>query len=73
MVSKIFKIDNNKVGRDDDNKANEIIINSSKNHESRNLTRMPNIRAIKKLIFLTFNTKKPFHYLKQAFIKVSIL
>ena len=34
---------------------------------------MPNIRAIKKLIFLISNIKKTFNYLKQAFIKILIL
>ena len=33
---------------------------------------IPNIKAIEKLFFLIFNTKKTFNYLKQAFIKVLI-
>ena len=34
---------------------------------------MPNIIAIKKFNFLTFNAKKAFNYLKQAFIATLIL
>ena len=34
---------------------------------------MPSIRAIRKPIFLISNAKKAFNYLKQAFIKASIL
>ena len=48
-------------------------MNSSKNNKSRYLNRVPNIRAMKKPTFLTFNAKKIFYYLKQAFIKASIL
>ena len=33
---------------------------------------MPNIRAIKKSIFLIFNAKKTFNHLKQVFIKAPI-
>ena len=33
---------------------------------------MLNIGAIKKFIFLTFNAKKTFNYMKQAFIKALI-
>lgn len=35
-----------------------------KNNKSKNLTRVLNIRAIEKLIFLTFDNKKAFNYLK---------
>ena len=34
---------------------------------------MPNIRAIKKSIFLILNAKKTFNHLKQMFIKTLIL
>ena len=44
-----------------------------KNDKFEKLTYIANIGAIKKPIFLTFNTKKVFNYLRQAFIKASIL
>ena len=75
LALKIFKANNNKVIRGNSNKANKIITNlsnKSKNDKFRNLIYMPNIRAIKKLTFLTFNVKKVFNYLKQVFIKTSI-
>ena len=34
---------------------------------------MPNIQIMKELIFIIFDAKKVFNYLKQAFIKVLIL
>ena len=34
---------------------------------------MPNIKAIRKFIFLTSNTKKTFNYLRQIFIKALII
>ena len=53
-------------------RAKKTVINLSENNKSRNLTYMPNIRAIKKPTFLTFNIKKAFNYLKQTFFKPSI-
>ena len=72
---KTFKTNNNKVVRVD-NRANKIIVNlfnKLKNNKSRNLIYIPNIRTTKELISPTFNAKKTFNYLKQAFIKSSIL
>ena len=66
MAQKAFKANNNKIVSSD-SRGNKTIINLFKN-----LTCMPNIRAIKKLIFLIFNLKKIFNYLRQAFIKVLI-
>ena len=36
------------------------------------MTHVPNIKLTKKPIFLTFNAKKTFNYLRQAFIKTLI-
>ena len=67
LVSKIFRADDNKVVGDGNSRANKTIINSSKN-----LTYMPNLRAIKKPNFLTLHAKKTFNYLQLAFIKAPI-
>ena len=63
---------NNKIVTSDDSKANKIVVNLFKNNKSRKLTDMPNIRAIKKFIFLIPNTKKVFNYLQLVFIKTLI-
>ena len=39
-------------------------MNLSKNNKSRKLTGVPNIKATKEPIFLTFNAKKAFNYLR---------
>ena len=72
MALKTFKADDNKVVCNN-NKANKMVVNLSKNNKFRNLTRLPNIKAIEEPIFLTFNAKKAFNYFEQAFIKASIL
>ena len=54
-------------------RANEIVVNSSKNNKSKNLIYMSNIRAMEKATFLISNTKKALNHLKQAFIKAKIL
>ena len=71
-----FRTNNNEVVRNGDSKANKMIINlfnKLKNNKSKKLMRVLNIGAMEKPIFLTFNTKKAFNYLKQAFIKTAIL
>lgn len=45
----------------------------SKNNKSGSLTYIQNIWAIKKPIFLIFDAKKIFYYLRQVFIKALIL
>ena len=75
MASKRFKVSNNKNIENSGSKANKTVVNLSKklkNNKSKNLMHIPNIEAIKKPIFLIFNTKKAFNYLKLVFIKVSI-
>ena len=60
-VPKIFRLDNNKVIKNSDNKVNIIIVNlfnKSKNNKSRNLMYLQNIRATKEPIFLTLILKK---------------
>ena len=70
---KVFKADNNKVVDSSNSKTNETVVNLSRNNKSRNSTYMPNIEAMGKPNFLIFNTKKIFNYLRQAFIKASIV
>ena len=75
MTLKALRVGNNKVIRNDSNKANKKIINlfnKSKRNKSRNLMYKPNIKAIRKSTFLIFNIKKTFNRLKQAFIKALI-
>ena len=72
LALKVFKADNNKIVDNSDGRANKTVMNSFKNNKSRNLICMPNIKAIRELIFLSTNAKKTFNYLKQAFIKASI-
>ena len=68
LVPKAFRVDDDKVVNSGNGKTNETVVNLSKQ-----LTRMPNIRAIKKPIFLTPNANKAFNQLRLAFIKASIL
>ena len=69
----MFKAEDNKVVNSDSSKANKTIINLSKNNKFRNLIYVLNIKATKKSAFLTFNNKKTFNHLKQAFINALIL
>ena len=62
LALKTFKTDDNKIVSDGSSRINKLIINLSENNKSRNLIYMPNIEAIKKFTFLTFNTKKTFNY-----------
>ena len=71
MASKAFRVNDNRIVKGS-NKANKTIINLSKNNKPKNLIYIPNIRAMKKPIFLICNTKKTFNYLKQIFIKAPI-
>ena len=68
----MFKVDDNEYVNNSGNRANETVVNLSKNNKSRNSTYMPNIEATKKLTFSIFNAQKTFQYLKQAFIKALI-
>ena len=75
-VLKAFRADNNKIVKNNSSKTNKIVVNlfnKSKNNKSRSLMHIPNIKAMKKPIFFTFNAKKTFNCLKQIFIKTLIL
>ena len=69
-ASKAFRADDDEVvgGR-----ANETVVNSSKNDKSRNSTRVPNIGATGEPNFLTPDAKKAFNHLRLAFIEAPIL
>ena len=73
LTSKAFRADNNEVVGDGGGRANETVINLSKNNKSRDSTRLPNIGATGKPYFLTPNAKKAFNHLRLAFIKTPIL
>ena len=47
-VPKTFRNEGNEVVGDSGGRANEMVVNLSKNNKSRNLMRMPNIGAIEK-------------------------
>lgn len=73
----MLKTGKNKVFKDGDGRADEMIIDFSKfkklkNNKSRNLTNVLNDKAMEKPIFLTSSIKKVFNFLKQAFIKALI-
>ena len=72
LALRAFKAGNNKIVEGGSSKADETVINLSKNEKSRKSTHMPNIGATKKPNFLTFNAKKAFNYLQLAFIEASI-
>ena len=67
-----FRADNNEVVESDGGRADETIVNLSKNKKSRKSMRVPNIGATKKPNFLTPNAKKAFNYLQLVFIKAPI-
>ena len=58
MALKVFKANDNKVVSNAGSKINKMVINLF-----RNLMYMLYIKAIKELIFLTFNAKKTFNHL----------
>lgn len=69
LILIILEIDNNKVVKNNNNKTNKMIRNlfkfkKLKNNKFEILIYISNIKAIKNLIFLTFNIKKVFNCLK---------
>ena len=72
LASKAFRADDDEVV-DGGGRANETVMNLSKNNKSRNSTRVLNIGATRKPNFLTLDAKKAFNYLRLAFIKAFIL
>ena len=73
MAPRVFRAGNNKVIEGGGGKADETVLDSSKNKKSRKLTCMLNIGSIKELNFLIPNAKKVFNHLQLAFIKALIL
>ena len=73
LASRMFKADENEVVGSDGDKADETVINLSKNKKSRKSTRVQNIEAIVEPNFLTPDAKKAFNHLWLAYIKVPIL
>ena len=67
LALKAFRADDNEIVGDGGSRANETVKNLSKN-----LTCVPNIRAIRELNFLTSNAKKAFNYLRLTFIEAPI-
>ena len=58
-----FRTSNNKVVEGGCSRADETVVNLSKNKKSKKLTSVSNIRAMGKPNFLTSNAKKAFNYL----------
>ena len=73
LALKTFRADNDKIVEAGDSKTNETIVNLSNKSKNKQFENQTYIKAIKKSICLTFNVKKIFNYLKQAFIKAPIL
>ena len=73
LASKAFKVDNNEVVGSNSGRANETVLNLSKNNKSRNSTCVPNIGATGEPNFLTPDAKKAFNHLRLAFIEAPIL
>ena len=63
LTLKAFRADDDKVVGSYGSRANETVVNLSKNKKSRKLTYMPNIEAIEEPTFLTTNAKKSFNHL----------
>ena len=72
LAPKAFRASNNEVVGNDDSRADETVIDLSKNKKSRKSTHMPNIEATKEPKLLTPDTKKAFNYLRLVFIKAPI-
>ena len=72
-ASKAFRADDDEVVGNSGSKANETVVNLSKNNKSRNSSHVPNIGATGEPNFLTSNAKKTFNHLRLAFIEAPIL
>ena len=73
LALKAFRTGNNKVVGGGGGKANETVVNLSKNEKSKKLSHMPNVGAMGEPNFLIPNAKKIFNQLRLAFIKAPIL
>ena len=61
LAPKVFKAGNDMVIRDGDGRADETVVNSSKNEKSKKLMCVPNVGAMEESNFLTPNAKKVFN------------
>ena len=68
-----FRAGNDEVVGGGGGRADETVVNLSKNEKSKKSMCMPNIKATGKPNFLTPDAKKAFNYLRLAFIKTPIL
>ena len=68
-----FRAGNDEVVGGGGGRADETVVNSSKNEKSRKSTRVPNIGATGEPNFLTPDAKKAFNHLRLAFIEAPIL
>ena len=73
LILKAFRAGKYEVVWGDSDKADEMVVNLSKNKKSKKLMRVPNVGATRKLNFLTSDAKKTFNHLRLAFIKALIL
>ena len=73
LAIRAFRAGNNEIVGGGCGRADETVVNLSKNKKSMKLTYMPNIGAMRRPNFLTPNAKKAFNHLRLAFIKASIL
>ena len=73
LALRAFRTDNNKVVRGGGSRADETVVNLSKNEKSKKSMRVPNVEAMEEFNFLTLDAKKAFNHLRLAFIKAPIL
>ena len=73
LAPRAFRTGNKEIIGGGEGRANETVVDLSKNKKSRKLTHVPNIGAIREPNFLTPNAKKAFNHLRLAFIKAPIL
>ena len=73
LTLKAFRADNNEIVSNGSDRANETIVNLSKNSKFKKLTYIINIKAMEKPNFLTLDAKKAFNHLRLAFIEALIL
>ena len=76
LLIKAFSTNNNEIDINSGGKANKMVMNlfnKLKNNKLKNTIYVQNIGIIKRSIFLNFDIKKTFNYLKQLFIKALIL
>ena len=70
---KVFRAGNNEVVGGGSGRADETVVNLSKNKKSKKSTHVPNVKATEEPNFLTLDAKKAFNHLRLAFFKAPIL